>query len=54
MPAAMDGNELYIHFRVGAPKYLLDLNSVAHSGVVRFGPAGDVVEVRKTLTPLSR
>ena len=50
MPAAVNGNELHFNLRVVAPEYLLDVKSVGHLGLARFGRADDVVEVRKILT----
>src|SRR5713226_10093832 len=54
MATAMDGNELHLHSGVVAPEYLLDMNSVGHSGLFRFRRAGDVVEVREILAGLAR
>ena len=50
MPAAVNGNEFHFNLRVVAPAYLLDVKSVGHLGLARFGRADDVVEVRKILT----
>ncbi len=50
MPAAVNGNEFHFNLRVVTPEYLLDLKSVGHLGLARFGRADDVVEVRKILT----
>ena len=46
MPAAVNGNEFHFNLRVVAPEYLLDVKSVGHLGLARFGRADDVVEVR--------
>jgi len=54
MPAAVNGNEFHFNFGFVAPNDLLDVKSVGHLGLTRFGRAGDVVEVRKILTRLSR
>ena len=46
MPAAVNGNEFHFNLRVVAPEYLLDVKSVNHLGLARFGRADDVVEVK--------
>ena len=54
MPAAVNGNQFHLNFGFVAPDDSLDLKSIGHLGLARFGPAGHVVEVRKILTRLSR
>jgi hypothetical protein len=49
MPAAMNGNEFHLHFRVVAPQYLLNANSVFSLGLVRFRRAANFVEIHKIL-----
>ena len=50
MPAAVNGNEFHLNFGFVAPDDSLDVKSVGHLGLARFGRADDVVEVRKILT----
>ena len=42
MPAAVNGNEFHLNFGFVAPEDLLDVKSVGHLGLARFGRAGNV------------
>jgi hypothetical protein len=54
MPTAVDGNQFHLSFGAIAPEDLLDANFIGQGGLISFGRADDMVEIRKILTRVSR